>query len=198
MARDAGSGKGPRGGGMRWWKHGGEALSLSLTLSLFLSVVAKRVGEGVYGRWVVIFVPASSLISPHLLRAVALTPRRAAPRRTSPHRTMPRRATPRRDAGQRSRGAGWCAVVLVRMHISVPHILIQGVITRLSSAHSHHCLNHPPPPSSSSRQHLRSPRAALFHGPSPSTSVSSSSSTFFTSSHHRPPVALLRRPDHPI
>lgn len=147
---------------MRWWKHGGEALSLSLTLSLFLSVVAKRVGEGVYGRWVVIFVPASSLISPHLLRAVALTPRRASPHLASPHHAAPRRATPRRDAGQRSRGAGWCAVVLVRMHISVPHILIQGVITRLSSAHSHHCLNHPPPPSSSSRQHLRvSPRCPL-------------------------------------
>lgn len=87
-------------------------------------------------------MPASSLISPHLLRAAALTPRRSTPHRTAP----------RRDAGQRSRGAGWCAVVLVRMHISVPHILIQGVITRLSSAHSHHCLNHPPPPSSSSRQ----------------------------------------------
>lgn len=73
------------------------------------------------------------------------------------------------------------------MHISVPHILIQGVITRLSSAHSHHCLNHPPPPSSSSRQ-PPVPTSSL--GPSPS-------STFFTSSHHRPPVALLRRPDHP-
>lgn len=34
--------------------------------------------KGVHGRWVVIFVPASSLISPHLLRAAALTPRRAA------------------------------------------------------------------------------------------------------------------------
>lgn len=109
----------------------------------------------------------------------------AAPRRATPHRTAPRRTAPRRDAGQRSRGAGWCAVVLVRMHISVPHILIQGVITRLSSAHSHHCLNHPPPPSSSSR---RSPSPAV---PSPST-------TFFTSSHRRPPVALLCRPDHPI
>lgn len=56
----------------------------------------------------------------------------------------PRRG--RRDAEQRGAVAGWCAVVLVRMHISVPHILIQGVITRLSSAHSHHRLNHPPPP----------------------------------------------------
>lgn len=57
-----------------------------------------------------------------------------------------------RRAATPSRGAvaGWCAVVLVRMHISVPHILIQGVITRLSSAHSHHRLNHPPPSSSSS------------------------------------------------
>lgn len=125
----------------------------------------------------------------------------AAPRRSSPLRSSPLRAAPRRDAGQRSRGAGWCAVVLVRMHISVPHILIQGVITRLSSAHSHHCLNHPPPPSSSSRRSPRSPPVPrppppppatppLAHGPSPS-------STFFTSSHHRPPVALLRRPDHP-
>lgn len=80
-------------------------------------------GEPVLCRWVVIFVPASSLISPLLLRHGA-------------------------DAATPSRGAvaGWCAVVLVRMHISVPHILIQGVITRLSSAHSHHRLNHPPPP----------------------------------------------------
>lgn len=105
--------------------------------------------------------------------------------------SAPRRTIPRRDARQRSRGAGWCAVVLVRMHISVPHILIQGVITRLSSAHSHHCLNHPPPPSSSSRQSRFPSPADPSLGPSPS-------STFFTSSHHRPPVALLRRPDHPI
>jgi len=39
-------------------------------------------------------VPASSLISPHLLRAAALMPRRAAPRRTAPYRA----ATPGRGA----------------------------------------------------------------------------------------------------
>lgn len=69
-------------------------LSLSIFLSLFLLVVAKGVGKGVHGRWVVIFVPASSLISPHLLRAAALTPRRASPRRTMPRRA----ATPGRGA----------------------------------------------------------------------------------------------------
>lgn len=51
-------------------------------------------GRGVYGRWVVIFVPASSLISPHLLRAAALTPRRSTPRRAAPRR----RAEERRGA----------------------------------------------------------------------------------------------------
>lgn len=140
-----------------------------------------------HGRWVVIFVPASSLISPHLLRAAALTPRRSTPRHAAPHRSSPHRAAPRRRAEEPWR-AGWCAVVLVRMHISVPHILIQGVITRLSSAHSHHCLNHPPPPSSSSRQ----PRPLAAPSPCPRPS-----STFFTSSH-RPSVALLHRPNHPV
>lgn len=51
-------------------------------------------GRGVYGRWVVIFVPASSLISPHLLRAAALTPRRSTPRHAAPRR----RAEERRGA----------------------------------------------------------------------------------------------------
>ena len=127
-----------------------------------------------YGRWVVIFVPASSLISPHLLRAAALTPRRSTPRHAAPHHTAPRHAAPRRRAEESWR-AGWCAVVLVRMHISVPHILIQGVITRLSSAHSHHCLNHPPPPSSSSRQPR--PLAAPSPCPRPSSPPSSPSAT---------------------
>lgn len=129
-----------------------------------------------HGRWVVIFVPASSLISPHLLRGRGAD-------------AAPRRAAPRRDAGQRSRGAGWCAVVLVRMHISVPHILIQGVITRLSSAHSHHCLNHPPPPSGTLLEFSPVPLPprprVVLHLP-------------HLHSHRRPPVALLRRPDHPI
>lgn len=106
-----------------------------------------------------------------------------------PRRAAPRRTAPRRDAGQRSRGAGWCAVVLVRMHISVPHILIQGVITRLSSAHSHHCLNHPPPPSSTLHESSPVPLPprprVVLHLP-------------HLHSHRRPPVALLRRPDHPI
>lgn len=106
---------------MRWWKHGGEALSLSLTLSLFLSVVAKRVGEGVYGRWVVIFVPASSLISPHLLRAVALTPRRASPHLASPHHAAPRHAAPRRRAEEPWR---WlvCGCLSSYAYLSASHI----------------------------------------------------------------------------
>lgn len=125
---------------------------------------------------------------PFARRGADAAPLYSAPRRAAPLRAIPRHAAPRRRAEEPWR-AGWCAVVLVRMHISVPHILIQGVITRLSSAHSHHCLNHPPPPSSSSRQ----PRPLAAPSPYPRPS-----STFFTSSHHRPSVALLRRPNHPV
>lgn len=125
---------------------------------------------------------------PFARRGADAAPLYSAPRRAALLRAIPRHAAPRRRAEEPWR-AGWCAVVLVRMHISVPHILIQGVITRLSSAHSHHCLNHPPPPSSSSRQ----PRPLAAPSPCPRPS-----STFFTSSHHRPSVALLRRPNHPV
>lgn len=92
--------------------------------------------RGVGGRWVVIFVPASSLISP--LPSAGADGRGA---------KEPSRAEPRgwMVGWLDGRVAGWldgwmvvCAVVLVRMHISVAHILIQGVITRLSSAHSHY------------------------------------------------------------
>lgn len=76
-------------------------------------------GRGVYGRWVVIFVPASSLISPHLLRAAALTPRRSTPRHAAPYR-----ATPRRDAGQRSAVARWlvCGCLSSYAYLSASHI----------------------------------------------------------------------------
>lgn len=124
---------------------------------------------------------------PFARRGADAAPLYSAPRRATPLLAAPRRTAPRRRAEEPWR-AGWCAVVLVRMHISVPHILIQGVITRLSSAHSHHCLNHPPPPSSSSRQ----PRPLAAPSPCPRPS-----STFFTSSH-RPSVALLHRPNHPV
>lgn len=83
--------------------------------------VGKRGGEGAHGRWVVIFVPASSLISPHLLRAAALTPCRAAPHHTASRHAAPRRAL-RRDAGQRS--AGWlvCGCLSSYAYLSASHI----------------------------------------------------------------------------
>lgn len=132
-----------------WWKcaRGG-------------SVKEKRVARGVrpVGRYFcACFV--FNFSPPFARRGADAAPLYSAPRRAAPLRAIPRHAAPRRRAEEPWR-AGWCAVVLVRMHISVPHILIQGVITRLSSAHSHHCLNHPPPPSSSSRQ-FPSPRGPV-------------------------------------
>lgn len=75
----------------------------------------KEGGRGVYGRWVVIFVPASSLISPHLLRAAALTPRRSTPRHAAPRRAIPRRAIPRRAAPRRRAEERRGALVGVRL-----------------------------------------------------------------------------------
>ena len=83
---------------------------------------------------VVIFVPASSLISPYLLPSFPSPSSSSAPvdaREQLPRPQHPPSPSPPPPQSPR-------AVVLVRMHISVPHILIQGVITRLSSAGYHH------------------------------------------------------------